>query len=123
MEPVGQPATARCVAGLFCCRADLGIGGERVKRIVFMVSAVALMEVWLLVAAVMTVMVMTTAATADTALAARRTPLIGGPPPGDGSSNQNYGSNPGTDDRTRPTTGGIRYAETCDKPASFCQQP
>ncbi len=82
------------------------------KRIVFMVSAVALMEVWFLVAAVMTVMVMTTAATADTAFAGAggSTPTIGGLPPGGAQANPHAFDNPSTDDRTIPTTGGKRFA-------------
>jgi len=60
------------------------------------------MEVLLLVAAVMTVMVVTTAATADTAFAR---PLIGGPPPGFGQRDGNAELNPGTDNRTEPNTG------------------
>ena len=73
------------------------------KRSVFMLSAVALMELLLVIAAVMAVMVVTTAATADTAFAR---PLIGGAPPGDAHRNENSVFNPGSDDRTIPTTGG-----------------
>jgi len=78
------------------------------------------MEVLLLIAAVMTVMVVTTGATAGPAFAAGSRPGIGGAPPGYIQRNPNADNNPSTDDRTIPRTGGIKFAESCDKPASFC---
>ena len=95
------------------------------KRSVFMLSAVALMELLLLAAAVMTVMVLTTAATADTAFAAGGGPAIGGLPPGTGQRNGSAELNPSTDDRTLPRTRGQspRFTEECvrDQPARFCE--
>jgi hypothetical protein len=44
-------------------------------------------------------------ATAAPAFAQGR-PAIGGAPPGDGSSNEKAGDNPGTDNRAAPRTGG-----------------
>ncbi len=77
------------------------------RRVLLLVTVAAVM------AAIMVVM-------AAPAFADRRQPGIGGPPPGFGERNPNAGDNPGTHDRTSPRTGGIRFAETCDKPASFC---
>jgi hypothetical protein len=93
-----------------------------VKRSVFMLSAVALMEVLLILAALMTVMVVTTAATADTAFAARSQPGIGGLPPGGGQANPHatpdsecppeFTCNPGANEnRTVPKTGGKHFVE------------
>ena len=71
-----------------------------------MLSTLALMEVLLVLAAVMTLVVVTTAATADTAFAR---PAIGGAPPGAGAHNiaaDNPETNPGVANRTEPRTGG-----------------
>ena len=78
------------------------------KHSVYMLSAVALMELLLVLAAVMAVMVVTTAATADTAFAQGQgtRPGIGGLPPGLGSRDASAEFNPSVDDRTVPRTGG-----------------
>ena len=55
-----------------------------------------------------------------TAAPAFARPIIGGNPHGVGEANPNASTNPGEDNRTVPKTGGIRFAESCDKPASFC---
>jgi hypothetical protein len=60
---------------------------------------------------------------AATAAPAFARPTIGGAPPGTGVRSGNADTNPGADNRTEPRTGGIRYAESCDQPAPFCQQP
>jgi hypothetical protein len=59
-------------------------------------------------------------ATAAPAFAVGR-PGIGGSPPGTVVRNGNADENPSPDNRTEPRTGGIKFAESCDKPASFCQ--
>ena len=60
-------------------------------------------------------------ATAAPAFAVQSRPVIGGSPPGTGNRNLQADENPSVDNRTEPRTGGIRFAESCDKPAPFCQ--
>jgi hypothetical protein len=74
------------------------------KRSIFMLSTVALMEVLLVLATVMAVTVVTTTVSVDTAFAQGR-PILGGPPPGYSSRNPQAGDNPGAEFAKEPTTG------------------
>jgi hypothetical protein len=76
-------------------------------------------RILLLLTATMLVAVMM-AVTAAPAFAALGKPAIGGSPPGTVERNFQAGENPSVDNRTEPRTGGIKFAESCDKPATFC---